>query len=175
MSEASTTPIATLPDDAVVRIWPCLPAVTPDVAAAACAAIDKLLLQFVREGAVAAAGSGWMHDYRALVVAWQAPGAPLSGCRQDKLSKVLAHVSEVLGRDVRDAPPFVVAVGDQPTALDHAAFRAGVAEGVVTETTLAWNLQAADLGTWRHHGVAPIAAIDYLQLSWRKAKRCAAT
>ena len=142
----------TLPDRALLRVLAADPALAPESAAALAAAIERLFVQFIREGRCAAAEVGVERDGRFLVIAWDGPA--LSGCSHDKIAQVVAAHEARCGARLLDAPP--IAVGDPPLLVDRAGLKALVAGGGLDADAPWWDLRAATLGAWRA-GPVPLA------------------
>jgi len=143
--------LADLPDQARIRLLPVDPPLDQDAGAALCAAIDKLMRQFAREGrlvrwAVEVLGGGAV-----LAIATLA-GEELSGCSQDKLAQLLAHHEQATNRRIVAAPPIVVEIAGQPRCLDRALLRACAARGEVTASSVHWDVRVLTLGAWRRAG-----------------------
>ncbi len=140
-----------LPGQARIRLLPVAPALDLAGGEALCAALDKLLRQFAREGrlerwALAVLGGG-------SVLAIATLGAEeLSGCSQDKLSQLLAHHEHALKRQLVAAPPIVVEVEGHPRCVDRRTLRDLVAQGAITASSTHWDLRVTTLSAWRSSG-----------------------
>lgn len=151
--------LADLPDEALCRIHPVEP--LPDAADAAimCASLDKLLQQFEREEAVGAAASTYDPD-GFLVIAYVPVAAPLSGCRGDKLQKVLRHLEQRCACQILDVPPFALKLAGVRRLLTRAELRTGLRQERIHASDLVWNTVPGTLGAWRR------AACEPLERSW---------
>ena len=153
--------IEDLPDDAVLRVCPCDPPLDATAAADLCTAIDKLLTQFVREGSVQAAACTSAANGAVVLIAWQESGEPLSGCRKDKLEKVLA-AHERDGRQLLAAPPVVLARDGAASCHSLGAVKSLAAVGAINADTLVWDTTLQRLGDWRERGETSVAALPWL-------------
>ena len=138
---------AVLSSVALVRVVASDPAMPPTIAREVTAAIDKLFLQFIREGRCTNAAVTTEADGRFLVIAWEGP--PLSGCSHDKIAQVIAAYEARCGCALLAAPP--IAIGD-PAAVhltDRAGLRRMVASSACDAQTPVWDLRAVTLGDWR--------------------------
>lgn len=139
--------IAALSSVALVRVLASEPAMPPAIASEVTAAIDKLFMQFIREGRCTNAAATTEADGRFLVIAWEGP--PLSGCSHDKIAQVIAAYEARCGCSLLAAPP--IAIGE-PAAVrltDRAGLRRMLASGACDAQTPVWELRAMTLGTWR--------------------------
>jgi hypothetical protein len=136
---------ANLSPSATVRVFAAEPALSPSAGLALVAAIERLFVQFVREGRCTAAGAELVHEGRFVVVAWEGPA--ISGCSHDKLAQVVA-AHERSAQVAMLAPP-PIALGTPPQLVDRAGLRALLARGTVAGHTPWWNLRVATLGEWR--------------------------
>lgn len=151
-----------LPDDAGLLCWPAEPALQPEAAAALVTAIDKLCQQFEREQRLSTWAVEVVEDGRFVLLAWQGVGEGMSGCRKDKLAKILALHAERSGSRLLDVPPIWVAPAGRPQGFAPAALRPLVAAGEVDAQTPAWNTMANDLGSWRAGAGCALGSIDWL-------------
>lgn len=156
--------LADLPDQAHLRVIASDPALTVDLGAHLAMAIDKLFLQFQREGRVVAWASEIQVHGALLLLAWT--GAPLSGCSHDKIGGLLAAWSARSGCRLLDAPPIVVETGAGVRCTDRAGLRALVTAGAVDADSAIWLRSASTLGQWRGEagrrlGESPLAAMAF--------------
>ncbi|MDA3960087.1 MAG: hypothetical protein PF961_04815 [Planctomycetota bacterium] len=156
------TVLSDLPDDALLRVVPCHPALNDEAATAASGAITKLLTQFVREGAVQAAGCEAVHNGGFLLIAWQPTETPLSGCRQDKLSKVLQDHEQRSGSSLLCPPPIILDQAGDPRCGTQGSLRSQVAVGAVSPDSLAYDHLVKQVGEWRRGMPRPIRDIPWL-------------
>lgn len=138
------------------QVWqrPVEPALDAQQASAAVAAIDKLLQQFQREGAISSGECAVDADGHLLVVAWE---GDLSGCRKDKLAKVVAHIEATAGVTILDAPPMVVQIAGSWRVCDRPALRRAVEAGIDDGASRVWNTRAEQLGELRTAPSQPLA------------------
>lgn len=116
------------------------------------AAIDKLFLQFIREGRCTNAAATTEADGRFLVIAWDGP--PLSGCSHDKIAQVIAAHEARCGCALLAAPPIAIGEPASVRLTDRAGLRGLLASGKCDAQTPVWNLRAITLGDWRNSPVA---------------------
>jgi hypothetical protein len=141
-----------LNDDARCRILCAHPVLTADAGEALCGAFDKLFTQFARENRLERWSCTVEHDGAALVLAWE-PGAPLSGCSHDRISRLLAHHEEATGRQLLAPPPFCVQLDGAWRCLDRAGLRAQA-----TAAAPLLDARLERLGDWRTRGLTTVGA-----------------
>jgi hypothetical protein len=151
---AAMVPLASLPDDARVRVLTCDPALIGMPAESLVAALGKLFEQFIREDrcteyAVAIEAAG-----RALTIAWRGP--PLSGCSHDKISQLLASHEARSGCALLTAPPLLVEVAGRPQPMLRGELRRLYATGEITDASRTWEIRAETLGVWRAGAGKPL-------------------
>jgi hypothetical protein len=139
-----------LPDQALVRLVTCAPALPAAAASALIRALETLGQQFVREQRCAAFTAQTACAGHLLVLAWDGPA--LSGCSHDKLNRLFAELGPRHGVDLLGAPPLVIAVDQVWTCTDRAGLRA--AAGRITAVA---DTRCATLGAWRSAGIVPLA------------------
>lgn len=142
--------LADLPDDAQVRVIASDPVFTSALGAELAAAIDKLFVQFQREGRVVAWASEVQAGGAVLVLAWT--DQPISGCSHDKLGGVLEAFAAKSQRRLLDAPPIVIATRSGVRCTDRAGLRGLLAAGEVDGTSAVWLRSVTTLGEWRRDG-----------------------
>ena len=135
-----------LSDDAQLRLFAAEPRLASAVAEAA-AALDKLLLQFIREGRCRTALTATVGDGRWLAVAWEGP--PLSGCSHDKLAQVIAAHEQRSEAVLLLPPPIAVGPLGAIRLTHRGELRQWLAAGICTADTPVWNWQVTTLGAWR--------------------------
>ena len=151
-----------LSDAARLRAVPCHPHLDAGALDAAVTAVDKLLTQFVREGAVGAGGCTGACEGGFLLIAWDETAGPLSGCRLDKIDKVLADQERRSGSDLLVPPPICLHREGRPHCVTHAGLRALVAAGEVDRDSRAYDHLVTSLGAWRAGMPRPVADIPWL-------------
>lgn len=124
----------------------------PTISREVTAAIDKLFLQFMREGRCASATATTEEDGRFLVIAWDGP--PLSGCSHDKIAQVIAAQEARSGCALLAAPPIAIGETAAVRLTNRAGLRGLLASGMCDAQTPVWNLRAITLGDWRNSPVA---------------------
>lgn len=141
------TMIADLSSDALIRVFAAEPAMPVQVANEMVAAIDKLFLQFMREGRCQTAAAETEANGRFLVIAWEGP--PLSGCSHDKIAQVITAYEARCGCALLTAPPIAIGERAAVRVTNRAGLRASLASGACDSRTPVWNLRAATVGEWR--------------------------
>lgn len=139
-----------LSDGAQLRVLAADPALAPEAAAALSGAVERLFLQFIREGRCAAAEVSVEQGGCFLVIAWDGPA--LSGCSHDKIAQVVTAHEARHGVRLLDAPP--IAVGDPPWLVDRNGLKELLAAGAITAASPWWDVRATTLGAWRAGPVA---------------------
>lgn len=147
--------IEDLPDEAHLRVVAADPPFDAAGAAEIRSAVDKLFVQFQREGRVAAWASECQAEGSLLVLAWTAN--PLSGCSHDKLHGLFAALTARSGRRIMDAPPIVVGTTTGIRCLDRAGLRGLIAAGDVDADSPIWLRSATTLGQWRREAGVRLA------------------
>ena len=154
--------LTALPTDAAVRVVFCPPVMDAMASAELASAVDKLFAQFEREGSVTTYALEMQAADRFLVLAWCEPSQLLSGCRKDKLAKVLTLHGERHGCDLLVPPPILLATDAGPKPVTQGALRSQVSVGAAGLDSLAWNHLAQQLGEWNQGQPQPIAEIPWL-------------
>jgi hypothetical protein len=149
------TRLADLPDTAFLRIIPSEPALDQDQGDALMSALDKLFVQFAKEGRIDTWAIEKDPEGPFLLAAWCS--ADLSGCSKDKIAQVLALHEERTGAALLAPPPLAVLDGAVTRFFGHKTFAEAVRSGSISSDTLAWDTLAADLGAWRSGRVRPVA------------------
>jgi hypothetical protein len=149
--------LADLPDQARLRLLPVDPPLDQAAGTALCAAIDKLMRQFAREGRCERWAAEVLGGGAVLAIATLGQ-EELSGCSQDKLSQLLAHQERSGERRIIAAPPIVVEIDGSPRCLDRRELRARAARGEVTAASVHWDVRVPTLGDWRRAGRQPLGA-----------------
>ena len=154
-------------DNAHVKLYPLVPAITSEQAQLLVDGIQKLLRQFERETATAAADCAVIEDGAVLMIVHESGNeGDLSGCRKDKIAKVIKHFEESFGIEVLNAPPMLVQVDGQWRACDRTALKGLAAEQKLSSEQLAYDLRCERLSQWRQQArlaikdmwMAPIVA-----------------
>jgi len=122
-------------------------------------AMDKLFAQFQREEMVSHWGFELLGGGSVILTGWRA-ATPLSGCRQDRLGRLLLAYEQE-GQLLLNALGMVVEVRDRsgwspPRLYQRAQLRALALSGDLDGQSLWWDLQADTLGDWRHSGRKPL-------------------
>ncbi len=139
--------IVGLSPDCPVRVLAAEPPLTPEAAASLVAALERLLVQFTREGRCAAQSVEVVEGGRFLVIAWD--GAALSGCSHDKLSQVIAQHELRSGSALLGSPPIAIGAPGAVRLVDRPGLRAALVAGQADGATPVWDLRAATLGAWQ--------------------------
>ena len=108
--------------------------------------LNKLLTQFVREGAVQAAQCSVEADGHAIVIAWD---GDLSGCRKDKIAKTVQHIETKYAQTILNAPPMLINAVHGWQAVDRQGMRNLVESGEIVADSTVWPAVAANLGALR--------------------------
>lgn len=137
------------------------PPLSTDAAAALTAALERLLLQFTREGRCTAHQVAVEQDGRFLVIAWD--GTVLSGCSHDKLGQVIAQHETRVGVALLASPPIAIGVSGAIRLVDRPTLRALLAARQADGATPVWDLRAATLGAWQA-GPQPLASTPLARL-----------
>lgn len=146
-----------LPDSAQIHIYPVSPGLTADQQASACSSVEKLLQQFEREGSASKAAVACDKNGVVLLIAYDVGSdADISGCRKDKIAKVLKHCEESFNVCILDAPPMLIEVDGAWMATDRAGLRELHEAKTLSLDGLAYNVRCEDLGTWRSSAIKPI-------------------
>ncbi len=138
-----------------VRVLAAEPGLAPEAAAALVGALDRLLVQFAREGRCTAHQVEVQQDGRFVVIAWDG-GAPLSGCSHDKLSQVISQHEARSGVALLSSPPIAIGAPGNIRLVDRAGLRALRAAQQADGTTPVWHVRAATLAEWQA-GPRPLA------------------
>lgn len=154
--------LADLPDTAQLRVIASDPPFDAATGQELQGAIDKLFVQFRREGRVADWASDLQAEGALLVLAWTE--APISGCSHDKIGGVLAAFAERGNRRLLDAPPIVVATREGVRCTDRGGLRSMLADGIANGDSQLWLRSATTLGQWRNEAGrrladSPLAAL----------------
>lgn len=159
----STIPVmsVTLPASSLIRVLAAEPALTVDSAAPLVEALNRLLVQFVREGRCAQALATAEEAGRFIIIAWDGP--PLSGCSHDKLNQVVAVHEVRAGVRMLDAPPLAIGAPGAVRLTDRAGLRVELQAGRSSATTPVWDLRAATLADWQR-GPQPLAVSPFARL-----------
>ena len=127
-----------LPDDASVRILTCEPPLADP--GPVVAALEKLFVQFQREGRCEAHEIRGDAGGRALVIAWTG-AATLSGCSHDKINAVVtAFAPQALS-----SPPILI----EGACVMKRELTQRIAAGTCPDTTPWWDVRVTTLGAWR--------------------------
>jgi hypothetical protein len=142
-------PLADLPDQARVMLFPADPPLDDAATQALRAMFDKLFAQFAKEGRV----KKWAVETDAggavVIIAHDGGGDDLSGCSKDKIAKALLHAEKAGFNRFLSAPPIVVEADDGARCCDRAGLRKLLNDGSVNRDSPLWNLRAETVGDWR--------------------------
>ena len=98
-------------DAAQIVVYPLEPALSADQASQLEKSIQKLFIQFEREEAAGPGLAQCCEDGHVLLVIYEESAQEgLSGCRKDKLAKLLLHFEEKHQVGIINAPPMLVKV-----------------------------------------------------------------
>ena len=149
-----------LSDQAFVKLYPIAPALSAEHAQHLIDAMQKLLRQFEREGASASADCAVLEDGAVLAIAHESGNeGDLSGCRKDKIAKVIKHCEEQHQVRILDAPPMMVHIDGTWQACDRAALKSFAADGKLSQDHMAYDLRLQRLGDWRQSAQMPIKSM----------------
>lgn len=148
-----------LSDQAVVKVYPIEPGLDKEQAEQLEGRLQKLLTQFKREGSAGAGAASCIEDGHILVIAWEPGSEPLSGCRHDKIARLLLQFEEQAGVAILNAPPLLVQVDGQWQAHTRGELKAQVVAGRIGLDNLACNTRCEDLGQWRRTGCTAAGAM----------------
>ncbi len=147
-----------LSDDAVVNLYPIEPALDDAQQVDLVAALEKLFTQFERESSAGPGHIACLENGRVLMFAYEEnPQEALSGCRKDKIAKVLLHIEEKFDIQILNAPPMLVKVGEEWQACHRAGLKELVAAAQLDVQSLAYDTRCDRLADWRDGAVKPIA------------------
>ncbi|TVR13007.1 MAG: hypothetical protein EA401_07865 [Planctomycetota bacterium] len=139
---------------ALLKVYPAYPPLPAQIAGELTTALDKLFVQFAREGRCLCGGAQVVTDGAFVLVAWE--GHDLSGCSYDKIAKILGRYAES-GHDLLTPPPLIIDRGRGVEWCSHGDFRAAVASGRVSDDAYAWDTMAQTLGEWRQGACRPLS------------------
>lgn len=143
--------------NAHVKLYPLVPAINNEQAQALEAGIQKLLRQFEREQATQAADCAVVENGAVLIIVHESGNeGDLSGCRKDKIAKVINHFEQTFGITVLSAPPMLIRVDGKWQACDRAALKALAAEQKLNTELTAYNLRCERLSQWRQQAQTAI-------------------
>jgi hypothetical protein len=150
--------IDSLPDQARLRVYPLETALDAAGVATLRGGIDKLFRHFRGEGAVGEAAVAIEGGGRLLLLAWvDGTVECLSGCRKDKLARLLRKLESDLAQNLLDTPPLVLEVEGLITCCSRAQLRELVVAGRVDGRSMMWDSRLESLGEWRRSARKPIA------------------
>ncbi len=149
------TRLANLPANARMRLTSIAPALSDEQSTQLLTAIGKLFQQFQREDRIRDFATEVLGHGQVLAVGWVDGNGPLSGCSHDKLGQVLQAIQARYGCQLLDAPPIVVATSDGLHCVDRTKLKALVANGVITQDSIHWDLRVETLEAWRTTGQRP--------------------
>jgi len=145
-----------LPDTSPIRIVTACPALGDAAREALVADLADLFARFVAEDKIERFAVEADADGALFPIAWSERGEPLSGCRKDRVNRLLANHETASGAALVVPPIAAVADSDGVRALDLAGLKAAVLAGEVGGDTPMWNLVPEDLGSWRSRPRLPL-------------------
>lgn len=146
-SDYSVRMTLNLASSAAVRIFAAEPPLPALAAQDLVDAVQRLLLQFAREGRCTNHHVEAQCGGRFVVIAWEGP--PLSGCSHDKIGQVIAHHELRHAVSLINAPPIALGPQNAIQLVDRAGLRALLATQQADGATPVWNVQALTVGAWQ--------------------------
>ena len=132
---------------AAVRIFAAEPALSDAGAQSLVEALQRLLVQFVREGRCTDHHVEAQQGGRFVMIAWEGP--PLSGCSHDKIGQVIAQHEIRNSVSLIDSPPIALGLKNGIRLVDRAGLRSLLATQQAHGATPVWNVQALTVGAWQ--------------------------
>ncbi len=134
-----TNPFAELAPTAHLRIIPIMGGLPAEKATPLLAVLGEMLAQWRENGAITTSAFAMLEQGCFVAVAYEPAAGDVSGCTKDQLTHTLLQFEQQLGVPMLNAPNLAVEIEGRVRLLDREEFRRLRAEGVIEDTTTAFD------------------------------------